>query len=202
MSFEMGKTVTPEVNSEKHTKGDIAIEPPKTITPDIAATKELQTVLAAQVEADNKVDKILCALKGGLEGAALTLALSANPAEAAPPDAPTARVEAPQQETQKTPLIRGVASDPTLGTFTVEAAILGAKKDGTFGFDYMVTVNNEKLAVQSSRRLRNGATFLVLEKGMQVAIPAGYGEGSDKPARLILTDSSGKPVELNIERRQ
>lgn len=201
MSFETGSPETPETNPIEHAVEDAAIVPHEVSVADRVEAEALQGDSASQRRNDDiRAQRILSALKGGLEGTVLATALAANPADAAP-DVPPTRVEAKQQESERASLIRGVASDPTLGTFTVEASMLGAKKDGTFGFEYSVVINGEKIAVQTSRRARNGSTFLGLEKGMQIIIPPGYGEGSDKSARLGVTDQSGKLTELTIERR-
>lgn len=177
---------------------------------------ELTEVATEQQRQDGEsADRLAQAIKSGAKGAALrrfmeriavatAVAGGAVNADAAP-EAPTtknARENPSEQraEARETRLIKGVASDPVLGQFTVEVNILGAKQDGTFGLEYAVVINGEKKVVQSSRRARTGATVISLEGNMRISVPSGYGAGSENPPMLTVPGKDGNPVELKIEK--
>lgn len=168
-----------------------------------------------EVAVGAKADQLANAIKSGatgtrlrqaMENIVLATAVAGGAANVEAANAPGGTSEAPQAreqraEAEKPRLIRGVASDPALGQFTVEVVILGAKKDGTFGMEYSVVINGEQKNIQTSRRARTGNTVIELVGGMRIIAPSGYGAGSENPPTLTITDKNGNPISLKIEQQ-
>lgn len=117
-------------------------------------------------------------------------------------NAPNTSGRQEQRAEQKSVEFRGVASHPELGRFNIEISNLGAKQDGSFGYEYRVVMNNQQREVKFFQKMRNGAIYVELDGGETIKIPPAYGNGSERlPALTLVRDGKNIEIEITIQRR-